>query len=99
MLFLVHTWDRPGALDVRLANRNDHFAWLTSAGDAVKAAGPWLDESTGDMAGSLLVVEAEDRAALDAWLAEDPYARAGLFERVEIAPWRWVVNAPTDSAA
>jgi len=98
MLFLVHTWDRPRALDVRMANRNDHIAWLTARGDAVKAAGPWLDDA-GDMAGSLLIVEADDRAELDAWLAQDPYARAGLFERVEIAPWRWLVNPPADSAA
>lgn len=98
MLFLVHTWDRAGALDVRLAHRNDHIAWLNAAGDAVKAAGPWLDEQ-GDMAGSLLIVEAADRAELDAWLAKDPYARAGLFDRIEIAPWRWVFNPPTDTAA
>lgn len=98
MLFLVHTWDRAGALDVRMANRNDHIAWLTARGDAVKAAGPWLNDE-GDMAGSLLIVEATDRAELDTWLAKDPYARAGLFERVEVAPWRWVFNPPADSAA
>lgn len=98
MLFLIHTWDRPGALDVRLANRNDHIAWLNAAGDAVKAAGPWLDEA-GDMAGSLIIADMADREALDAWLAEDPYGRADLFERVEIAPWRWLVKPPLDTAA
>ena len=98
MLFLVHTWDRPGALDVRMANRNDHIAWLTARGDAVKAAGPWLNDA-GEMAGSLLIVEADDRAELDAWLTQDPYAKADLFERVEIAPWRWLVNPPADGAA
>lgn len=96
MLFLVHTWDRAGALDVRMANREAHIAWLKAAGDSVKAAGPWLGED-GGMAGSLLIVEADDRAALDAWLDSDPYARAGLFERVEIAPWRWLVNPPADA--
>lgn len=93
MLFLVHARDKAGALDVRLANREAHVAWLTSAGSSVKAAGPWLNEA-GDMAGSLLVVEAEDRAALDAWLDTDPYKQAGLFEAVEIAPWRWLINPP-----
>ena len=93
MLFIVHARDKAGALDVRLANRADHFAWLTGDGERVKAAGPWLNEA-GEMAGSLLVVEAEDRAELDAWLANDPYQKAGLFEHVEIAPWRWLVNPP-----
>lgn len=93
MLFLVHTWDRPGALDVRMANREAHIAWLKAAGETVRAAGPWLDEN-GDMAGSLLIVEAADRAALNAWLAHDPYAAAGLFERIDVAPYRWVFNPP-----
>jgi len=93
MLFLVHTWDRPGALEIRLANREAHIAWLKAAGDRVKAAGPWLNDAE-DMAGSLLIVEAADRARLDNWLAQDPYAASGLFERVEIAPWRWAINPP-----
>ena len=98
MLFLVHATDKAGALDVRLANRDDHVAWLKNAGASVKAAGPWLNEA-GEMAGSLLVIEAADRAALEAWLDTDPYKRAGLFDRVEIAPWRWVINPPADLAS
>ena len=96
MLFLVHTWDRPGALDIRMANRDAHIAWLKDAGASVKAAGPWLNEA-GDMAGSLLIIEAADRAALDVWLAGDPYQAAGLFERVEVAPYRWVFNPPVEA--
>ncbi|MFY0638863.1 YciI family protein [Maricaulis maris] len=95
MLFLVHTWDKPGALDVRMANRDAHIAWLKAAGETVKAAGPWLNEAD-EMAGSLLIIEAKDRAGLDAWLATDPYQAAGLFGKVEIAPYRWVFNPPVE---
>ncbi len=42
-------------------------------------------------------VEAADRAAAEALAAADPYARAGLFERVEIRPWNWVFNKPADA--
>ena len=93
MLFMIRGFDRPGALETRLANRAAHVDWLKAAGPRVKAAGPWLDEA-GEMAGSLLIVEAEDRAALDAWLATDPYAAAELFDRVEIAPYVWAINPP-----
>lgn len=93
MLFLVYAHDRDGALDTRLANREAHVRWLGAAGARVRAAGPWLGED-GAMAGSLLLVEAENRAALDDWLAGDPYLQAGLFERVEIAPYRWTINPP-----
>ena len=47
------------------------------------------------MCGSIVVVEAGDLAAAKALFAADPYAAAGLFETVEIRPWRWVVGAPT----
>ncbi|MGK0266858.1 MAG: hypothetical protein ACI82N_001111 [Maricaulis sp.] len=95
MLFMVHTHDKPGALDIRLANRPAHLDWLTAAGKAIKAAGPWLGADD-KPAGSLLIVEMESRAALDAWLAQDPYAIAGLFQSVEAAPYKWVFNPPAD---
>ncbi|WP_300544264.1 YciI family protein [Maricaulis sp.] len=98
MLFLVHTWDRPGALDVRLAHRDDHIAWLKASGSRIKAAGPWLNEAE-EMAGSLLIVEATDRTELDTWLDGDPYRAAGLFDRIEIAPYRWVFNPPAGTAS
>ena len=98
MLFRVHARDRAGALDVRMANRQAHIDWLKARGDDVRAAGPWFNDA-GEMAGSLLIVEAADRVALDVWLATDPYARAGLFEAVEIAPYKWAINPPANSAA
>jgi uncharacterized protein len=98
MLFLVHTRDKPGALDIRLATREAHLDWLNAAGSAIKAAGPWLG-SDDKPAGSLLIVEMADRAALDAWLAQDPYALADLFQSVEAAPYKWVFNPPADLAS
>ncbi len=50
-------------------------------------AGPFLN-AAGEMAGSLLVIEAENLAAAWAWHEGDPYKLAGLFVRVEILPWR-----------
>jgi hypothetical protein len=41
--------------------------------------------------GSLLVVEAADRAAIEAFCAADPYALAGLFAEVRQTPWRQVL--------
>jgi len=93
MLFMVHATDKPGALDIRLANRPAHLDWLTAADERIKAAGPWLG-SDDKPAGSLLIVEVESRAALDTWLATDPYAIVGLFASVEAAPYKWVFNPP-----
>jgi uncharacterized protein YciI len=58
------------------------------------AGGPLLDDAGEQMVGSLLVFEAVDRAAVDRFVADDPYTRAGLFETVEIIPWRWGLGRP-----
>lgn len=94
MLFIALCHDKPGHLSVRMATRDAHVAWLKGLGDALKIAGPFLDEAGAEMQGSVVVVEAADIAAAKAIFAEDPYAGAGLFASVEIRPWRWVMGAP-----
>jgi uncharacterized protein len=94
MLFIFIGRDKPGALSVRMANREAHLAYLAANPDKVKAAGPYLDDGATEPRGSLLVVEAETLAAARDFLASDPYAVAGLFEETEVRPWRWVIGAP-----
>jgi uncharacterized protein YciI len=43
------------------------------------------------MTGSLLILDFADRTEAQAFADGDPYAKAGLFERVEIRPWRKVL--------
>jgi hypothetical protein len=90
--FILTCLDKPGALDVRLANRDKHFAYLGEHPGVVRLGGPFLDDE-GRMAGSMLIIEVADRAAAEAFAASDPYAVAGLFERVEIRAWRATVGA------
>ncbi|RUU59532.1 hypothetical protein EOC99_22690, partial [Mesorhizobium sp. M7A.T.Ca.TU.009.01.1.1] len=59
-------------------------------------AGPFLD-AEGKPNGSLVVVEASDLAGAQALSAADPYAKAELFESVEIRPWNWTFNKPAAS--
>ena len=54
-------------------------------------AGALLD-GDGEMCGSLLILDVADRAAADAWAADDPYAKAGLFSDVTIKPWNRVIG-------
>lgn len=93
MLFALLCTDKPDGLSTRMANRPAHLDWLKAKGAAVKIAGPFTDDA-GSPVGSLVVIEAADRAAAAAFAAEDPYAKAGLFAHVEIKPWKWVVGAP-----
>jgi uncharacterized protein len=86
-LFVLHCIDKPNALQVRLGAREAHLAYVRERLDMVKLGGPFLDDK-GDMAGSLIIVEAADRAAAEAFNRDDPYTRAGLWERVEVRPFR-----------
>ncbi|MEO8925604.1 MAG: YciI family protein [Caulobacteraceae bacterium] len=84
--------DRPDSLALRMATREAHFAHVAAHPGVIRLAGPFLDE-VGAMAGSLLLIEAPDLAAARAFSAADPYVLAGLFERVEIRPWRATVGS------
>ena len=89
--FVLIGLDKPGAADLRAATREAHLAYLREHGAAVKLGGPYLDEDGGSV-GSLLIVEAPDRAAAEAFQRADPYARAGLFASTELRSWRLVVG-------
>lgn len=90
MRFALIAKDKPGALEIRKANRDAHVAYLKST-DAVEMAGPFLDEN-GDMCGSLIILELPDMAAAQAWAANDPYKAADLFSSVTLTAWNKVIG-------
>jgi uncharacterized protein YciI len=90
MLYAIICVDKPGALETRKANREAHLEHIAGSGGAIVQAGPFLDKD-GEMCGSLLIYEGEEAGAR-AWAAADPYAVAGLFESVEIRPWKKVIG-------
>lgn len=96
MMFALICKDKPGALQIRLDTRPAHLAWLDELNAAKKIAfaGPFLN-GEGKPDGSLVVVEAADKAEAEALASRDPYAGAGLFESVEVRAWNWVVNKPS----
>lgn len=93
MLFAVNCLDKPDHVDLRLATRGAHLAFLAEHAQEVKLGGPLLDAAGEKPIGSLLILEVEDEAAARALLERDPYAQVGLFEKVELRPWRRVVGA------
>ena len=98
MLYALICKDKPGHLQVRLDARPDHVAFLNglNADKKLAFAGPFLD-ADGKPNGSMVVIEATDLAGAEALAAADPYAKAGLFEKVEIKPWTWVFNKPAEA--
>lgn len=93
MYFAFKAKDKAGALDLRLQTRESHIAFLKANDAAIKAAGALVNDQ-GEMCGSLLIIEAEDKAAAEALLAQDPYAKAGLFETTSLEQWNWTIGKP-----
>jgi uncharacterized protein YciI len=91
-LFALMCFDKPESLALRMANREAHLAYVREHLAMIRAAGPFLDD-LGEMAGSMFLLDAEDREAVRALNAADPYTLAGLFERVEIRGWRVSLGA------
>ncbi|MDR0808535.1 MAG: YciI family protein [Gemmobacter sp.] len=82
--------DKPGSLQIRLDTRAAHLAHIRQSG-IVEMAGPFLTE-TGEMCGSLVILEVETMDQARDWAARDPYALAGLFESVQVTEWKKVVG-------
>jgi uncharacterized protein YciI len=91
MPFIVTAPDFPNALDKRMAARQAHLdalAGMKAEGKVLYAAA--LLDDNGDMAGSMLVVDLPDVAAIEVWLANEPYILQGVWDksRITIQPCR-----------
>lgn len=82
--------DKPGHLQIRLDNRDAHLAYAKDSGKLLMA-GPFIDEN-GGMSGTLLVIEVETMQEAYDFADNDPYAKAGLFEKVRIEQWKKVIG-------
>jgi uncharacterized protein YciI len=89
MLFVLVCTDKPGSLDLRLASRPGHLAYLETYQSKLVQGGALLDHD-GRPSGSLLILDVADRAEAEGFAEADPYNRAGLFESVLIRPYRQV---------
>lgn len=101
--------DVPDGAATRAATRAAHLEWVAAPppprssadGSAAAAAAPIsvpfggpLLGADGRPVGSLLLVEGEALPAVEAALAADPYARAGLFQSVSVRAWRRGMASP-----
>ena len=87
MLFAFVLHDAPGMAARRVEVRPEHKAYLAAVAERIAFAGPLLDDA-GDMSGSLLVIDFADRAAALAWLAAEPFTRAGVYGSSEVTAFR-----------
>ncbi len=73
---------------LRAETRAEHVAWLDAKKDILLAAGALIDDDGAGGHGGVLIVETDERATAEAFAAEDPFTKAGLFESVTVTRWR-----------
>lgn len=90
MFVMLYAVDKSGQQELRMSLKQQHSARLNegAAGLRLLQSGPLLDEA-GREIGSLGVFEANSCDQVAAYVSEDPYVKAGLFETVVIREWLW----------
>lgn len=79
MIFCFILLDKPDSAELRQRVRPEHKAYLAAVADRMAFAGPFVADDGQTMLGSLLAIDFESREAAHAWLADEPFTRAGLY--------------------
>ncbi len=87
MHFVIHCLDAPDGAPRRAANYDAHKAYLAAARVNTVISGPLLADDGTSMIGSLFVVEADSKAAVEAFNAADPFSAAKVWAEVHIHPF------------
>jgi uncharacterized protein YciI len=87
MLFVVHAIDKKDMLPTRAKHYRAHRVHLDHAAEYavdVVTAGTLVADDGETPVGSIFVIDAADRAAVDAFARSDPYRQNGVWGRVQI---------------
>lgn len=87
-LYIITCVDKPDSLDLRLATRQAHLDYAQGWVDRMLVGGPLLSDDGQTMQGSMLILDLDDPAQVDDYLANDPYNQAGLFESVTVRRYK-----------
>ena len=90
MLFVVLFEATAGKAEVRRALMPEHLDFLERNRSAIRAAGPLSDSVSGEGAGGLWLVEAENFELVKRIYESAPFWPTGLRKSVRVLAWRQV---------
>ena len=100
MLYAILATDRPGSLTARQSARPAHLERLRALQEEGRLilAGPHPaidspDPGDAGFTGSLIVAEFPDLEAARTWADADPYRAAGVYEEIQVKPFKQVFPA------
>ena len=95
MWYSIYTTDFKNSLNKRLVNRPQHIKRLKLLQDEGRLllAGPLpaidsIDPGPNGFSGSLIVAEFDSLIDAKKWADNDPFALCGIYERIEVKPFK-----------
>ncbi len=88
MLYILYNEDRPDGLAIREETRDAHLAYLERHKDKLVLGGGLLSEDGQTRLGSVFIINVPDRKAAEAFSADEPFRKAGLFRTTKITRMR-----------
>ena len=88
MLYIIYQEDKEGGEAIRAAAKESHLAYLERHRNILVLGGALLADDGVKRLGSCLVLNVANRAAAEAFSAEEPFRKAGLFKSVKITRMR-----------
>jgi uncharacterized protein YciI len=105
MPYFIETYDKPGRQSLRQRVRPAHLQYLEMNKNKLLASGAKLDDAGANASGGIYILDTDSRGDAEAFIAADPFTKAELFKRIEIARWRKAYFdfkcylSPSDSSA
>ncbi len=100
MLYSIFAYDVENSLPLRAQARPEHIARLKALDESGKlimaGPNPAVDSNEpgeAGFSGSLIVAEFDSLADAKAWAEADPYVAAGVYDHVDVKPFKKVLPA------
>lgn len=90
MQYVIKAYDGENMLEKRMQVRAAHLENLKTIDGKILCGGGLLDEN-GNMKGSVLVLDVDDKSKLDAYLESEPYIKSGVWQKIEVDPMNVVI--------
>jgi hypothetical protein len=83
----IYFWDSPDAAQTRRGLLAEQIAYGKNFGERVIGYGHFVSDDGSETLGTSFFMQLDDRAAADAFVADEPLNKAGVYERVEVHRW------------
>lgn len=90
MIYAVLLEDDDSRAGERAKHMREHLAFLERNADSIDSAGPLRDAETGESAGGLWLVRADNVHEVRAHIETDPFWPTGLRKSVRVLEWTQV---------